>query len=266
MKNRKQINMAQPAERMLVILNTDTGLPWHQLLNYMTLGSHVENPYHNTVHELQVAFHSLAAFTYDDMDSLTNAYGRSTRVCLTIAALMHDHSHSGGRLDDEKNIRRALRAVDSQCFAAILTELGVLYSDYIGKLIACTQFDKQTMSFPNEPFDNASRCLRDADLCSMFSDEGRQLLVGLAAEIYRCPVEELTRKQRADFYKGQLSFIKSATMYTTYGNIMRDDHMDSAFYYLHKALKLDGPYSIVSVDGTDNERALAELVIPSPQE
>src|ERR1700722_12268320 len=91
-----------PIKEALTYLE-DLGLT--SLLGIAKTGVHVTNPYHNLTHELLVVYHAMIAYhslNYATHDSM------GTWRELAVAALFHDHDHSGGKHKDYDNIQRAI--------------------------------------------------------------------------------------------------------------------------------------------------------------
>jgi hypothetical protein len=190
-------------------------------------GSHNHNPYHNTLHELQHVYWSYSCFmnsrnsaSYHKLASVLSAKNQNDRyACCTLvmASLFHDHNHSGGKHSDMVNIERAIK------FAR--TYLDDAYPE-VDRLIRVTEFLNGT--FPHPPTDLLEECMRDADLMSIYSREGRRLLWGLLEEISGKRLENMTDNELSNALKRNRDFLKNAEMYTEFGRVMKNEHLDAA--------------------------------------
>jgi hypothetical protein len=216
------------------------------LMDYFELahiGVYLQNPYHNLNHELLVVYHAMTAFyhAYGGLANIVN--GRESASELAIAALFHDHDHSGGKTTDDKNINRALARITS-----LHTQQGLALPEdvktRIRYMIRKTMFMDGT--FPNEPDRLREECLRDADLCMIYTSQGRKLLMELPRELdgghslYHRNVSA-----RLEFYANSRKFLESCQMYTEYGQMMKDFHLDRACQDFERAVEYlaDHPYS-----------------------
>lgn len=176
-----------------------------RLISLSKSGSHIINPYHNLYHELGCVYWAHACLVNSAQTAITDDL-----ITVSIAALFHDHNHSGGRHSDQVNVIRALRFVNRR-LRSIFSPVRV---ESVGAIIRCTEFTDG--KFPCEPKTLAQQCMRDADLMSIYSPEGRQLLIGLAHELN----VDLVVEERK-FLDGNTRFLNSATMYTEYGEYMK---------------------------------------------
>ncbi len=198
----------------------------YALMDLALSGTHYSNPYHNVVHELQAVYYSNAAFRH------TADYNKSDARLLTIAALFHDHNHSGGKYKDDVNIQMAVGSVN-----CLLPNSGHGYLrdselDTICDIIRCTMFIDG--AFPNEPETILEQCMRDADLCAIYTDEGRELLRNLTYELHVSNPEFTalyqmeTRKEIDSYLKRNADFLRLAPMYTDYGTHLKDCQLESS--------------------------------------
>jgi hypothetical protein len=192
------------------------------------LGVHIYNPYHNLTHELLVVYHSLTAYWYahGGYDRYDNERHQEASE-LAIAALFHDHNHSGGSLTDDLNIDLALAFV--RTFPDMQpVEPETLNSRYerVSTLIRSTMF--LDGKFPNDPESFSAQCLRDADLCSIYTTQGQLLLMELPREMGGPAAYKVHKAGRQVFFAKNKEFLKSAQMYTAYGKLMQDFHLDRA--------------------------------------
>jgi hypothetical protein len=197
-----------PSEQAIKILgsyhsNTE------KLLLLANSGSHVLNKYHNVLHELQNVYYAWSCYMNESGPDRTGPIISA----LLYASLFHDHNHSGGILSDEYNVARAVEFAQR--------ELNL--KDGILDIIRCTQFVDG--KFPIEPTNLAERCIRDADLMTVYSYEGHQLTVGLFEEILRKPFSLFTDNEIQECLSRNENFLFAQTMYTDHGNRMRDTHL-----------------------------------------
>jgi hypothetical protein len=193
------------------------------------------NPYHNSVHELQHVYWSYACVINEpgiSADGLTP----DMLATLAVASLFHDHNHSGGRRKDDENIKEALSIIP-----VVVNGVGGISGGFgldwpafnqatIERLIRVTQFNGLTEGFEvKEPTNVLESAMRDADLMSIYSEEGRDLLMGLQYEMGH-PFENMKTSEVNDTLEKNANFLRNAPMYTHYGNKIKE-------YYLEDALK-----------------------------
>lgn len=201
-----------PSEQALIILeSTVRNISLERLMLLAHSGSHNLNPYHNTLHELQNVYYSFSCFQND-----STLGDKGPQVAdLVQAALFHDHNHSGGVVTDDKNIERAVDFVQRE----------LIFKDPASNIIRCTQFLKG--EFPVEPTNLAERCIRDADLMTIYSQEGFRLMLGLFEEMSKKPLNKFSESEVRDALKNTWNFLTAQKMYTDHGNRMRDEHLAS---------------------------------------
>lgn len=187
-----------------------------RLLILAQSGSHNSNSYHNTLHELQNVYYAFSCFSNDSAKK--DGPGAES---LIKASLFHDHNHSGGFLRDDLNVARALD----------FTAREVGFNDKELSIIRCTQFIDG--KFPIEPTNLAERCIRDADLMTIYSREGHRLTVGLFEEMARKPLHKFTESEVTGALIKTGDFLAAQTMYTDHGNRMRDEHLLTQLVRLH---------------------------------
>jgi hypothetical protein len=190
-------------------------------------GSHHLNPYHNLTHELGVAYWAYSCWVNSERgpdDNYLPIHFDEIRKFgvprLLFSSLFHDHNHSGGRTSDSENVARALSVFERVGTQKLKEDFGSGI-DEIYHAIQCTEFTDG--KFPKEPKTFIAKCVRDADLMSIYSHEGRILLLGLLKEMKRrisslidvMSVIDDTRK-----------FLTEAIMYTAFGRYMRDHYLD----------------------------------------
>jgi hypothetical protein len=179
-------------------------------------GTHTQNPYHNLHHELSCVYwaHSCA------MNSPGPLLDTSIPA-LVLAALFHDHNHSGGRTSDRENIGRATRFAQYRLH-------DVVSSSTLAKVIdtiRCTEFSNGT--FPREPASLMHQCMRDADLMMIYSAEGRQLTIGLGLEMGFNFMSDHDR-----FIEQTSKFLTGARMYTEHGQYMQSTFLNDCLLAL----------------------------------
>lgn len=210
----------RPSELMLQWLETEGSRDWIPLLDALSAGTHVANPYHNMTHMLNVAWHARHIYR---TEVAQQGWLPHKEAVVVVSALLHDFDHSGGAFhNDLHNIGAALGFIDSLAGVELLTTLD-LKSDIetIKNNIRCTRYDSATNSFPVPPEDTMQRALRDADLMSLYSQEGRQLLVGLYYEVYGKPFVFASLDEAKAYARAQYEFNITVPMYTRYGQRMQ---------------------------------------------
>jgi hypothetical protein len=199
-----------PSEQAYIVLENVLTFSRDKLLLLAQSGSHNLNPYHNTLHELQNLYYSWACYVNQ---SAGDRSGPGVQD-LVQAALFHDHNHSGGFFsDDRKNIARAVEFAERE----------LSLKSPVLRIIECTQFVDG--KFPIEPTNLAERCIRDADLMTIYSQEGFRLTLGLFEEMSGKPISKFTEGELMSAIKRTEEFLMAQTMYTDHGNRMRDEHL-----------------------------------------
>jgi hypothetical protein len=190
-----------------------------QLLSLAQSGFHKLNPYHNLDHELAVVYYSNACYVNEagaTGETSLSADPSLRKRELAIAALFHDHNHSGGRTNDLLNVKRAIDFINSDEFRRVISDG---YSPArIEATISCTTFHEGVFTYVPRSF--VQKCIRDADLMSIYTEEGRTLLVGLFKEmgtnLLSLDSDAITKKLEANY-----QFLDKAKMYTQYGEYMK---------------------------------------------
>lgn len=207
----------RPSELMLQWLENDEYHDWTSLLDSLAAGTHASNPYHNMTHMLNVAWYALHIYR---TEVRPEAWQPHNEAIIITASLLHDFDHSGGyHKNDKDNVAATLEYIESASGQPVLRHLGFDLADRqtIAELIACTVFDAATKTFPQEPENDMQKALRDADLMSLYSAEGHQLLVGLYYEIYGKPFTYASLAEAKAYARAQYDFNQSVRMYTSYG-------------------------------------------------
>lgn len=219
-------NELVPSELALKLIDA-IGLDCDVLMLAARAGSHNHNPYHNTLHELQHVYWSNACFLNSrhskscqkleaSFSSKSLMWEESVKT-LCLASMFHDHNHSGGNQNDQINIDRAVKFVKSH-FVDLPRDTE--------RLIRVTQFTNGTFTHP--PTDYLEECMRDADLMSIYSREGRRLLFGLFEELGGKSLDKMTDQEVGNAIKRNREFLKSAEMYTDFGRMMKNEHLEKA--------------------------------------
>ncbi len=206
------------------------------LLQLAHTGRHMLNPYHNLTHELQVVWWSFVCYT--------NAYSSAVSddpddelQHLLMAALFHDHNHSGGRFSDDTNVRLSQLFVSGPAFhtASPAGAESVFESPYateqekrVNAIIAVTEF--KYGKFTHEPKTLAQRCIRDADLMAIYTEEGRNLLAKLWYEmdqnyLFGNKKKDPTYDQKLEFWEKTCPFLTHARMYTEFGTHLQSMYL-----------------------------------------
>lgn len=183
-------------------------------------GLHVFAPYHNLTHELLVVYHAVNAYRHYHCSEPHQTKLSELRL-LALAALFHDHNHSAGTTKDTANIDRALKCVNN------LSNISQEDLLTINTLIQKTEFTDG--KFPYSPMNFIQKCLRDADLCMIYTNEGRRLLMELPREVdggfslYR-----RSKKEIKEWLTKNQEFLESCEMFTEYGQLMKEFHLARA--------------------------------------
>lgn len=231
-------NELVPSELALKLIE-QLGLDVSTIMLLMRSGSHNCNPYHNTLHELQHAYWSNACFVNAAASLKENLFVKRAECSLLLASLFHDHNHSGGRHSDRVNIDRAIRFV----------ETNFREDESLESLITTTEFFNGTFTHP--PTNLLEHCMRDADLMSIYTREGRRLLWGLIEEINNKRMKDMTEQEITNALKRNRDFLKSAEMYTEFGRVMKSDHLDTCLIEFEEATKSQYRYRKDMARGED---------------
>lgn len=141
--------------------------------------------YHNLYHALCVAS-TARELVRNTRGTFTDEECRRESKIAFLAGLFHDAGYSL-QVTDAENVKRA-----SEIFTYIATQEGPLNKflfhnkiaiHEVTDIILCTQFDKETQSFPIEPTSKAAKAVRDADLLGFMDPYWPALMVGLAIEM-----------------------------------------------------------------------------------
>lgn len=216
------------------VVNKLIGGPvWEKLLNLVELGTHIDNPYHNTDHMKLVIYHAMAAYVSEGGN-----LSSTTAIELAIAALFHDFNHSGGVESDENNINAALVVIEDS--VEPLCKPLNLNMRHIYDMILCTRYDGPEKGFLLKPDTVAEKCLRDADLCMIYTYEGRDLLLGLFEELNPGKTLGLTSsiEEVNAFFNDTCKFLREAEYFTQYGKRMRDTQLNRALEQFRQRLEL----------------------------
>lgn len=200
-----------PSQEALKIIENVHMSSRDRLMLMARSGSHNLNSYHNTLHELQHVYWAWSCYVNESAPDGPKE-GPNAQD-LVMASLYHDHNHSGGRLPDAQNIERAVEFVQREWNV----------KEPILKLIQVTQFNGE--GFPVDPENLAERCMRDADLMSIYSQEGHRLLLGLFEEMSGKPFREFSEDQVRDSISRSENFLWLHDMYTDHGRRMKDEHL-----------------------------------------
>jgi hypothetical protein len=206
---RARLDVVPSEQAMTILEKVLQNISIEKLMLLANSGSHNLNPYHNTLHELQNVYYSWSCYVNE---SAGDRSGPGIQELIP-GSLFHDHNHSGGILRDDLNVKRAVE------FAA--RELSL--KPPVLRIIECTQFVDG--KFPIEPTNLAERCIRDADLMTIYSQEGFRLTLGLFEEMSGKPISKFTEGELMSAIKRTEEFLMAQTMYTDHGNRMRDEHL-----------------------------------------
>jgi hypothetical protein len=212
----------EPSYEGLALLEHYLPAEWERLVLFARSGSHLLNAYHNLHHELGCVYwaHACAVNSGNLVTSDTHM------TALLIGALFHDHNHSGGRFPDRRNVEMAVSFVRHRLYG-IVSEV---MKDEVEAVIRCTEFTNGI--FPVHPRTGAQGCMRDADLMSIYSFEGRELLIGLGQELgYTFTNDHDT------FIEKNRAFLTGAHMHTDFGKYMQATFLDDCLLMLAAQVK-----------------------------
>jgi hypothetical protein len=198
-----------PSEQALIILENVLTFSRDKLMLLAKSGTHNLNPYHNTLHELQNCYYSWSCYVNE---SGGDKSGPGVQELIQ-AALFHDHNHSGGLLRDDKNVERAVEFVQRE----------LSLKEPVVRIIETTQF--YDGKFPIDPTNLAEKCIRDADLMTIYSNEGFRLMLGLFEEMTGKSLKQFSEDETRGAIERTHSFLFDQTMYTDHGKRMRDEHL-----------------------------------------
>lgn len=222
------------------------------LLRIANTGTHMLNHYHNLDHELSVVYWSYACainstavpspfFSQEaegswDLDEIE-------LMELLVNGLFHDHNHSGGLEPDSHNIARAREILVSKHVYDVIVDWNPKFKRMHANL-NCTEFTGG--SFTVEPVTFAQKCARDADLMSIYSQEGRKSLIGLFAEL---KINLNDPEQRAKALDGNASFLRGAKMFTSFGKAMKAQHLERSIEAFNEMISgyFNAPYEPFSI-------------------
>lgn len=238
----ERFDVVEPSQEALKIIEKVLTYDSSRILLSARSGSHNFNKYHNTLHELQHVYWAWSCYTNESSDGPKE--GPSAQD-LVMASLFHDHNHSGGKLKDFQNIERATEFLQREWGA----------KEPIVKLVQVTQFDGK--QFPIEPENLAERCMRDADLCSIYTQEGHRLLLGLFEEMSQKPLREFSDDEMRTAISRSENFLWGHDMYTEHGKRMKDEHLASALQVFEDYAWCKWEYSVNAFEPTPSQRAAA---------
>jgi hypothetical protein len=176
------------------------------------------NPYHNLDHELTAVYFAHCCSLYPKLTY-------TSKVELYLAALFHDHNHSGGKTSDKENVERALNFIDGSAFRDTIAPIQNVNLDAIKGIIRCTEYTDG--KFPVEPTTRAERCMRDADLMSIYQSYPGEVICGLFAE-FGIPyglVRAAAPNGDSPLERNK-TFLREAPMFTEHGYRMKDYHLE----------------------------------------
>jgi hypothetical protein len=205
------------------------------LLQLAACGSHMQNPYHNLEHELAVAYYAFTAYVNEPEADETTLRHYSEVEDLLMAALFHDHGHSGGKNPDNVNVQRAIEFVRGPIFSRnALLGWDKRRANSVSDIIRVTMF--KDGAFPFSPANLVQKSIRDADLMSIYTFEGRALLVGLYTEL-GINMLALDAGARWSALEKNATFLREATMFTKFGRQMQEFHLERALEDFRRELE-----------------------------
>ncbi|QBX06634.1 phosphohydrolase [Burkholderia phage BcepSaruman] len=189
------------------------------LLSAMSQGLHTANPYHNVEHQLHVAYwaHVCALNENSLLAKPSNRYLVESDIkALLLAAMFHDHNHSGGVENDLVNVQRAIQRVMSRDIALIMENEGI-DKNKVRNLIRVTCFHEG--EFRHVPKNLLEKSIRDADLMMVYTQSGADVSTGLMYEQKGAPTGWVQRSYE---------FLSTAKMFTRFGQIAQAQHLKDA--------------------------------------
>lgn len=202
-------------------------------------GTHVLNPYHNLDHELGVVYWSYSCAINSGAYDYGYALDENEMQALLSAALFHDHNHSGGLVTDDINVKRASEFIVSSSAYPLFECFGRYAS--LRANIEVTEFVNG--KFTHEPKTFAQRCIRDADLMSIYTDEGRHLLLGLFQEL---KIDMMDQLKRSEALAKNAEFLWKSEMFTPFGKAMKAQHLERSIGAFESLVKRTYPYQVSS--------------------
>jgi hypothetical protein len=237
--NSFDLNEATPSQLGVALLNQYFGeKSAYRLLLLANSGTHRGNPYHNVRHCLSVVYHAIAAADTGDFPSTlkgvaVDTMSSATRRNLILASLFHDHSHSGGVYPDYDNIKVAMDFVSAHSVGG---EGVFADASSIRQLIRVTEYVYPNFTATPESF--AECCIRDADLCAVYSHEGRASILDLYAELGKIKVgEPITQEFVDSLLESNTKFLREAKMYTKYGQHLKATQLTRSLDQLEEMLQ-----------------------------
>jgi hypothetical protein len=196
------------------------------LLRFAATGTHVLNGYHNLKHELGVVYWAYSCAinsqSYEPRGNESNWLNINDEVEMIVSALFHDHNHSGGVTTDDINVERARNFVKGARMRSALP--ACISAHHLSQNIACTQFHKGTFQFAPDTF--IRKCLRDADLMSIYSQEGRCLLVHLFGS--ELNVDLTSDPKLREALQKNTDFLRTHEMFTPFGQAMKSQYLEES--------------------------------------
>lgn len=174
-------------------------------------------PYHNLWHTL-----CMVGFCYEAADK--EHVSGEEKTDLLIAALIHDFCHSEGKMDDEHNVKTAIKEGWE-----ISKNTGIFkdhddYDERVARIIRATQYP---YVIPADQLDIQQAIIRDCDLFQTFEKTWfTHTILGLSAEM-NIGLNLLL--------PGQIEFMKNSHFSTNWGKKYAEEHLGT---YLGKVEKL----------------------------
>lgn len=172
-----------------------------------------EPPYHNPVH-MRGVWSIAQELWLTEKQPIPGLSLEWSEAVLMAAALLHDLEHSGGQYPDSENIMVAREAVRSLThYPQFDFSMEVIHA--IDHAIRCTEFP-----FTVPPSNAVEKVLRDADiLYAAWTDNPDIILTALREEV---EVSQRRCISLEEMLAGQRSFMESAVLYTTAGQVLWD--------------------------------------------
>lgn len=156
---------------------------------FMKYNQSSNTPYHNTNHTLQLIYRVNEAFNYE------GRYDCMEIKSLLLGALFHDFNHSGGLLNDNKNIRMAIIGLeDAHKWVKETNNYKAVHTSILKRAINFIKATEYPYVIKDEKLNRGQQIIRDCDILCYFSrDWITQVMMGLTTEC-----NALSNKARKD--------------------------------------------------------------------
>lgn len=212
-----------------------------------------DNPYHNNTHMQRMAGNAVMLLQFsEEYQAQTPAIQKRWTAMTLIAGLWHDYGHSGGKVDDAKNIQVAVDAVRNYLTLRVsdfadyfanmdpnrtqrLMTLFAVTCEEIFETIRVTQWP-----FVRDPKTVIQKCIRDADLLYTYGSDTGAVVYSLYTELKtagKFPADA----SFDDFMVRQADFIDGCVFFTPKGKelhaILKDNVLQAQLAYAREGVK-----------------------------